>query len=49
MTKRLLILLEVLLILSVPLGLWILAKPERAEPIRQTLRNYGLMPASQSR
>lgn len=47
--KRILILLEILLILSVPMGIWILAKPGRVEAIRQRLGIYGVKPKLPSR
>lgn len=40
--KPLLIVLEILLLLTVPLGIWIIADPSRAESVRQFLKSCGV-------
>lgn len=40
--KRLFLLLEILLLLSLPLGMWLLHGPARTEAVRQWLRQQGI-------
>lgn len=40
--KPLLIVLEILLLLTIPLGIWIIADPTRTETLRQFLKSCGL-------